>query len=193
MNKTVRKIISALFAVIMLAAFIYLGIRDYSGDIHGGDKARMARHFESLDGTNVFEILTYGELGHFLNSGTGILVFCVKESPWCNRYLGYVNEVAKENNIEKVYYYDISRDRDSNTSLYRKVIEKTQEHLQRNDKGNHFKLTPDLYVFKNGEIIGRNNYTAGMVGNITPEEYWTNLKIRNFKEELNDLFSKLTS
>ena len=44
---------------------------------------------------------------YVLNNKTGIIFFCNPGSDWCQYYAKILDDIAVENDIEKIYYTDI--------------------------------------------------------------------------------------
>ena len=63
------------------------------------------------------------EIINILEHGTGVVYLGFPECPWCTAYVPYLNEVAKANDVDKVYYYNILNDRKDNTDNYKKMID----------------------------------------------------------------------
>lgn len=133
---------------------------------------------------NVFVYRSAEEIIKILENGTGIVYLGFPECPWCKAYVKYLNEVAMEEEIEKIYYYNILKDRKDNTEEYKKIVSLLDENLLYDEEGNRRVFVPDVSFILNGEIIGHDNETSVITEDITPKDYWNEEKINNLKEKL---------
>ena len=192
MKKIIKNIIYAILGILMIIAFIYLGTKDYEEKtVVLKDNEIMHNNFNLVPLDNNYKILKNTEVPKFINNNTGVILFCMKESKWCNYYAYLVHEASKELSIETVYYFDILTDRQENSYYYQKVITATKDYLPKNDLGDYIVNVPDIYIIKNGIILGHNNETSWTYGNVTPDEYWTLEKQEEFINALKETFSKL--
>lgn len=191
MNQTTRNIIYIILGVLMIIAFIYLGKKDYStSGNHEKDNLVMARNYKSLEKDNIYRILNSDELMKLLDNGSGIILFCFKEAPWCEEYAKILNRTANLFGIKTIYYYDILKDREDKSYYYEQIINKGKDYLNQNDLGKSVLSVPDIFILKNGVLIGHNNDTSSIIGTIEPKDYWTIEKIVDLEIKLQDLIDK---
>ena len=57
-----------------------------------------------------------------LKNGTGVVFFSWSECPWCHDYINYVNESARLNDLE-VLFYDMYEERKKDSDFYKEVCE----------------------------------------------------------------------
>ena len=130
-----------------------------------------------IDKNNVFVYKTDSEIIDVIEKEDAIIYFGYKESDPCRGLVQVLNEVAKENNIKKVYYVDISSIRDeyevidstiskikNGTDSYNKLLTKLDEFLHEYiiyDKYNESYPTgekrlfaPTVIAVKDKSIIG---------------------------------------
>ena len=101
----------------------------------------------------------------------------------------YLNEVAKDNDVEKVYYYNILNDRKDNNDNYKKLVEILKDHLRYDEEGNKRIYAPSVIAVKDGEIVGFDDETAADTkGYETPKEYWENEDLGGLKTKLAKMF-----
>lgn len=149
------------------------------------DAVKFSKEYTQISEDNVFVYRTIDEIISILENGTGIVYLGFPECPWCQKYVTILNEVAKENGIEKIYYYDILEDRKNNTEKYQKIVEILGNNLLYDEEGNHRIYVPDITFVLNGEIVGHDNETSVVTEEEgTPEEYWTTEKISSLKAKL---------
>ena len=111
------------------------------------------------------------------------------ECPWCKAYVVYLNEVAKENDVEQIYYYNILEARKNNTDEYKKIVNILSDYLQYDDEGNKRVYVPSVIGVNDGEIVSFDDETAwDTKGYETPKEYWDNEDLSGLKDRLTNMF-----
>ena len=136
---------------------------------------------------NVFVYRDADAIIKIMEKGTGVVYLGFPECPWCKAYVEYLNEVAKEVGIEKIYYYNILEDRQNSTPEYQKMVTILEEHLELDDEANARIYVPNVSFHVDGKIIGNDLETAyDTHGFDDPADYWT-------KEEVSDLKETLTN
>lgn len=133
---------------------------------------------------NVFVYSTIDEVANMLENGTGIIFMAYPECPWCQYYAKYLNEVALENNIKEIYYLDIRKDRQINSSKYTKIVKLLGSELYSDDSGKAKVYAPDLTFVKNGKIITHDNETSIVKYGMKESDYWTIDVINDFKNKI---------
>ena len=126
-----------------------------------------------------------------MEKGIGVVYLGFPECPWCEAYVPYLNEIAKEEGIEKIYYYNIKEDRNNNTEGYQKIVKILKEHLSCDEEGNERIYVPNVSFHIRGKVIGFNNETSLDMGEVTPNEYWQEDKVQALKEELRKSFKQI--
>ena len=149
------------------------------------DAERFAAEYTDVDTDNVFIIKNGKETIDILEHGTGVVFLGFPSCPWCQRYAKYLNEVAKEKGIKKIYYHDTYDDWQNNTDDYQKITSILSDHLQYDNDGKRHLYVPDVVFVKDGVIVGNDyetsKYTAGAN---TPDEYWTEARVVDLKDRL---------
>lgn len=157
------------------------------------DSERFNDEYSSVTRDNVFVYKNIDEIIKILEHGTGVVYLGFPECPWCEAYVFYLNEVAKENYVEKVYYYNIFEDRKNNTEGYKKIVNILSDYLQYDDDGNKRIYVPAVIGVNNGKIVFFDDETAwNTKGYETPQEYWNNEDLSGLKNRLSNMF-ELTS
>ena len=154
---------------------------------------KFASEYTLVDEDNVFEYKSIDEVLNILENGSGIVFLCTPESQWCQHYALYLNEVLKENKIEKCYYLNIMDDRNLNTIKYQKVLTILEPYIYKDDMGAAKIYMPDLTFVKNGVIIGHDNNTSLVASDAEASSYWTHEKIYEFKLKIVGFISNLIS
>lgn len=151
------------------------------------DGEKFAKEYTEVGEDNVFVYRDAKEIINLLKYGTGVVYLGFPECPWCQAYVKYLNEVAKEVGINKIYYYNILEDRKNNTDVYKEIVGVLGDNLQRDDEGNYRVYVPNVSFHVNGEIIGNDYETSKDTNGFDkPSEYWT-------EDEINDLKDRLTT
>ena len=184
MKKKVIIIVITAILLIALAVSLFL-ILNKEEDI--SDAAKFAEEYTNVEEDNVFLYRNADEIIRILENGTGVVYLGFPECKWCQKYVTYLNEAAKENDITRIYYFDILDDRSENTSEYQQIVSLLEEYLEYDEEGNKRVFVPAVIVVDNGEIVGFDDETSLDTHDLDdPEEYWT-------EEEVNDLMSRLAT
>ncbi|NLC47878.1 MAG: hypothetical protein GX758_00765 [Tenericutes bacterium] len=191
MKKNLITLIIIIIAIVGTLV-IYYFVKD-----DNNDKIKITNSFYNeyplVEKDNIFVYKSIDEIIKLLESGTGIIYLGFPECPWCQHYVKYLNEVAKENNIKEIYYLNIKNDRLNNTIKYQKIVSLLYDNLLNDDLGNKKVFVPDITFVKEGKIIAHDNETSVITENTTPSDYWNNDKIETFKLKLNKYFHDLNS
>ncbi len=150
------------------------------------DANKFAEEYTLVGKDNVFEYRTIDQIIKTLESGTGIVYLGFPECQWCQQYVVYLNEVAKDREISTIYYYNIRQDRSDNTEEYQTIVNLLKDYLEEDEEGNPRIYVPAVILVRNGDIIGFDDETSyDTAGVDTPSEYWTKDKVAALKERLN--------
>lgn len=149
------------------------------------DNYKFSVEYTKVPMDNVFVYKSETEIIDILENGSGIIYLGFPECPWCQSYVVYLNEVAKDNGIENIYYLNIKEMRANNTENYQKIVALIDSLLSVDENGNKRIYVPQVVFVKKGEIIAGDNETS-MISDGTPSEYWTSENIANLKQKLNN-------
>lgn len=156
------------------------------------DAQKFAKEYTEVGEDNVFVYRNSEEVIKLLKHGTGVVYIGFPECPWCQRYAKYLNEVAKEVGVDKIYYYNILEDRTKNTEVYKEIVSILKEHLEYDNEGNERIYVPNVSFHVNGEIIGNDLETAyDTKGFKNPEDYWTEDKVVALKSRLTNYMEEV--
>lgn len=149
------------------------------------DMEKFSAEYHEVAKNNVFVYRNIDEIINILEKGTGIVYLGFPECKWCQRYTKYLNEVAMDMGISKIYYYNIREDRKLNTENYQKIVSILENYLQNDEEGNKRIYVPSVIALKKGEIVGFDDETAwDTKGFETPDEYWNTDEVNDLKEKL---------
>lgn len=137
----------------------------------------------NIDKNNPMEYADYDKLLEVIENGTGIIYLGFPECPWCRNALPVLLDVAKENDVEIIYYMNILKERDSyvveddklvyatdedgnekkGTEGYFKLLEALDEHLsdyvilfedEEYEVGEKRIYAPTVIFVRDGEVLG---------------------------------------
>lgn len=170
-----KKLIIIVSAIIIIGGgiLLYFVLNNKNNE---NDNVRFAKEYadSQVGEDNVFVYKNIDEIINILKYGTGVVYLGFPECPWCQAYVKYLNETAKDANIEKIYYFNILEDRKNNTEKYQEIVSILGDNLQRDDEGNLKVFVPNVSFVVNGKIIG-NDYETSLdtKGFEKPSDYWT--------------------
>jgi len=192
---TILLVIIAILVLLGLGGFILFKCLQGSNNTTGNpddvatepvsDAAKFASEYPSVGEDNVFIYRNADEIIQIMDKGTGVVYLGFPGCPWCQAYVKYLNEVAKETGIEKIYYYNISEDRKNNSENYQKIVVKLKDHLQYDEEGRPRIFVPNVSFHVKGELIGNDYETSLDTHNLKdPAEYWTEEEVSELKQTL---------
>lgn len=190
-NKPVTAIILIILGVAGLILASFLMIYSVIGN-QPSDAVRFANEYSTVAKDNPFVYRSGDEIVDILEKGTGVVFLGFPSCAWCQQYVGYLSEIAKEKGLDKIYYYNIEKDRADNTELYQKLVSILSSHLQYDDEGQRRIFVPNVTFVIDGQIIGNDlessKYTAG---ESDPAAYWTEGRVNDLKSRLGSLFQQV--
>jgi len=149
------------------------------------DSERFALEYPLVGKDNIFVYKNADETADILAKGRGVVFIGYKECPWCQSYAVFLHDVAREMEIDKIYYCDIKEDRENNSESYRKIVDVLAGRLQYDDEGRSRVYVPDVSIVSRGRIITRDYETSKeTLGYDTPQEYWNDERADALKERL---------
>lgn len=188
MKKKNLIILISIIIVILLAVGGYIFINK-NKEVET-DAKRFSSEYTQVSENNVFVYRDIDEIINILENGTGVVYLGFSECKWCQRYSKYLNEVALDMGISKIYYFDIREDRKNNTEEYQKIVSILSDYLQYDDEGNKRVYVPTVVALKKGEIVGFDDETSyDTKGFDDPKDYWTDDEVADLKEKLEDMIA----
>lgn len=155
----------------------------YNSKEYKRDKVKFKEEYPQVQEDNVFVYKTGEEIVKILKNGTGVVYLGFPECPWCQEYVKHISEVAKTEQVDKIYYFNILEDRKNNTKVYKEIVALLKEKLLFDKEGNERIYVPDLTVVKNGKIIFHDNEGSLVTeADGTPTEYWNENRIKALKD-----------
>lgn len=182
MKKNVYIIFGIIAFLILIISLSFLFKKDKMSD-----SERFAKEYD-FTVNNVFVYRNLDEINKILENGTGVVYLGFPECPWCRGYIPYLNEVAINEHLDKIYYFNILNDRKNNTSGYKKTAQLLNDYLKYDNEGNKRIYVPAVIAVNNGKIVGFDDESSlDTKGYETPEEYWKNEDLDGLKKRLSDM------
>ena len=184
--------------VVLIGVVIYLLVKENNNANNDTndkpeitDASKFADEYTELTDDNVFVYASVDEIIDTLENGNGVVYLGFPECQWCQRYVVYLNDVAKENNVDKILYYNIREDRNNNSDNYLKIVDLLKDYLQDDEDGKPRIYVPAIIFMNDGKIVGFDDETSlDTKGCSDPDEYWTEDEIKDLKERLNEYIQK---
>ena len=187
MNKKVKYIILGVLLLLIASLVVYFVFIKKDNNT---DNIKFSKEYTSVSKDNVFVYRSKDEIINILEHGTGIVYLGYPECPWCMAYVPLLNEIAKNEGIEKIYYYNIREDRKNNTEFYQKVVSILNDYLNYDEEGKKRIFVPNVTFVKEGKIIFNDNETS-LISEGTPSEYWTEERKTLFNEKFRKNINEL--
>lgn len=181
----------ALIALLIVGGFLVFNKpdkREEKKPTPTADAIKFKGEYTKISDDNVFVYRDMEEIIKILENGRGIVYLGFPECPWCQAYVPYLNDVAKEVGISKIYYYNILNDRKEETDNYKKILELLGEYVEYDSEGNKRIYAPTVIFVDDGKIVGMDSETAkDTKGFKNPEDYWTEEEVKDLKDKLKSL------
>lgn|SRR5574344_753030 len=185
MKKIIRIFIYLCLFSLVIGCFIYLGKKDFGNKpINYSDAEKFSMEYPDISTNNVFNYINATEVLNIFDHGNGIIYMGFASNEWSQYYIKFLNQVITDKNIKEVYYYDLLKDRTKENKNYQKIANYLSNYLDNTDDNKKYLFTPALMVIKNGQVVYFNDETSLTKTTDTPQNYWTEEKIINFKTEL---------
>lgn len=155
------------------------------------EKIKFAEEYKTTK-DNVFTYRTINEINKILKTDTGLIFLGFPKCPWCRGYVPIINEVAKKEGLEKIYYFNIYEDRKNNTEEYQEMVKLLKGFLRYDDEGNERIYAPSLIAIKNGKILefddtrywDNKKYDSA-------EEFWQSADLKPMKEKITKMINEV--
>lgn len=190
-KKLILTSICMLLSLVLIGGLILFNKKPYNPKI-SEDALKFKEEYKNIPEDNLFVYRDLESIIKILENGTGIVYLGFPECPWCQAYVPYLNEVAKDSEITKIYYYNILNDRKEETEGYKKILELLGDYVEYDDEGNKRIYAPTVIFVDDGKIIGMDSETAkDTKGFKDPKDYWTEEEVKDLKTKLKDLSLKV--
>ena len=195
MKKKIYILVAILLVVLAgFLIFLILNKSEEKTENKLSDALKFREEYKEVSKDNVFVYRSGEEILKIMKKGTGVVYLGFPECPWCQSYVKYLDEVAKEVGIEKIYYYNVLEDRTNNTDLYKEMLDVLGDNLQTDDEGNSRIFVPNVSFHVDGKVIGNDCETSkDTKGFDKPEDYWNEDEVKDLKEKLTEYMKKVKS
>ncbi len=166
-------IISFLF---LIGAFMYLGTKDFNTQNKKLTPQESFTEEYGITTNNVYIYKNAKEILETINTGSGIIFMAYKENKWSSIIADLLNEVAKEEGIKEIYYYNFKKDRSNNNHHYENIVKLLTPYLKVLDSETTNIYAPTVLIIKNGEIQYFDDETSIVRGDTSIENYWSSKK-----------------
>ena len=188
-----QKVFYVISFIFLFAAFIYLGTKNYNAPIRKlSDQESFTQEY-GITSDNIYAYKTSQEVLELLNTGSGIIFFAFPENEWSHVYADLLNEVGKSYGIDEIWYYNFYKDRNNDNYYYNNIVRILNAYVPVIDTGEKDLYAPSFVIVREGEIIGYDDETSIVSGDVTVDDYWTMEKQQKKKVELGVLFQKYLS
>lgn len=190
MNKKKLMVVIDILLGAILVGVMAFGIYQYLKS----DGEKFKAEYEALNNENVninisknnpIKYVTLDEVFDIIQNKTGVIYFGFPGCPWCRNMIPVLFEVAKNNNIDTIYYFNPRNVKKSDNDEYNKLKEILNEYLFEDENGQKVLYVPDVYFIKDGKIVGHH------LGTVDSQEEPTISLTEEEKNELLDIFNEL--
>lgn len=141
-----------------------------------------------------FRYATADEVIRLFENGSGLVFLGFQQCPWCQRMAPIVDEAARAEKLDRIYYLDIRRARADNDATYQKLVEKLTPHLNKDEQGNPRIYVPDVTALYGGQVVGHFKQETTADGEkVTPDTYWTAERRARAVKQLREMIHKVTT
>ncbi len=152
------------------------------------DAQKFKQLYPEVADDNLFVFKNATEVIDLLENGTGVVYFGFPECKWCQKYVTYLDQVAREQGVGQVNYLDVRQIRKDNTAEYQKLVKILEKQLNKDDQGKPRIFVPEVVAVRQGKILGNNNMSSlNTSEDGTPNEWWTEKRVESLKKDLNAL------
>ena len=153
--------------------------------LQSSDAACFKAAYSRVANDNRFVFASPGEVLEKFESGSGLIFLGFQQCPWCQQLAPIVDEAAKAEGLDKIYYLDIRHARETNDDTYKKLVEKLKPHLRTDESGQPRVYVPDVTALKDGRVVGHFLQETTADGEkATPDTYWTEERRARAVEQL---------
>lgn len=120
------------------------------------DAEKFANEFNVSD-KNPFVYATIDDIIHVFTSDSGVIFIANSDEEGSLKAAPILTDAAKSVNIEKIYYYNPKKLKESSPKKYKKLLGIINSYLENDNENKKLRL-PNVYIVKNGKITGYSNY-----------------------------------
>lgn len=124
-------------------------------------------------------------------TGTAMIFLGFEECPWCQQLAPIVDEAAKDEGLDTVYYVDIRQAREENDETYQQLVAVLEPRLRKDDDGQPRIYVPDVSTIKDGKIVGHFIQESAGDKQVTAETFWTSERRVRAVEQLRTMIADM--
>lgn len=176
----IKKVIYLLIFILMIFAFIFLS-KKYTKDEEITET--ITTYYSNIT-SKKFEVVKAAKVKSLLKEGKSIIILGNNESKYSEKYVSLIQETIESIILDKVYYYDLRKDKQQQNSNYYDIRDALSGNLVTTDLGENNLLAPSFYIIDNGEVKYYNIESVAVKNTDSIEDYWTYEKEQNFKNDI---------
>jgi thiol-disulfide isomerase/thioredoxin len=155
------------------------------------DAAKFKQQYPKVAADNRFVFANADEVVDLFERGDGVVFLGFSECSWCQQLAPIVDEAAKAEGLDKIYYLNIREARQNNDETYRALVKKLENYLPKDKDGNPRIFVPDVTVLRQGEIVGRFEQEPTADGEkATSDTYWTSERRERAVAQLQEMMRR---
>lgn len=155
------------------------------------DAAKFKQQYPKVAADNRFVFANADEVVDLFERGDGVVFLGFSECSWCQQLAPIVDEAAKAEGLDKIYYLNIREARQNNDETYRALVKKLENYLPKDKDGNPRIFVPDVTVLRQGEIVGRFEQEPTADGEkATSDTYWTSERRERAVAQLQEMMGR---
>lgn len=156
------------------------------------DAEKFAKEYPNVSTNNQFVYATGDEVVSIFEGGSGLVFLGFTECPWCQQLAPIVDEAAKSEGLEKIYYLNIKKARSDNDETYKKLVASLSEYLDKDENGNPRIFVPDVTAVREGVVVGRFEQESAANGEqVTPQTFWTTERRARAVDQLREIIREI--
>lgn len=179
-----QMIIYLILYIVCIGLFIVIGKTNYKKD-EPSESLRFSTLYNLVPENNLYVFSNANDVLDIINGKSGVIFFAFPSNKWSNNYAYLLNKAGLYTGIEKIYYYNFLKDRDTNNGTYETIVNKISDYLYVLDEEDIDIYAPSVLIVKDGIIIDYISDLSITKGNMNVEEY--------YKENENIIYSNLVT
>lgn len=120
------------------------------------DAEKFSNEFNVSD-KNPFVYASIDDVIHIFTSDSGVIFIANSDEEGSIKAAEVLTSAAWNVGVEKIYYYNPKKLKDSSPKKFKKLLEIINNYLGYDDKNQKLRL-PSIYSVKDGKIVGYSNY-----------------------------------
>lgn len=182
-----QMVVSIILFILFIIGFIYISTIDFSKKTVNDNEKFANEYKDIIDKDNIFVYVNSQDAYTYIKRDNVIILFGIKDSKWVGYYANVLNTVAKDNGIDQIYYYDITKDRSNKNGTYQSIANYLSDYITHLDDGTVDLYGPTLFIKKDGVVLYFDDSNAFISGNISPEDYWNEYQTNVQKTTLTNI------